>query len=300
LNRIGLFNPAFDEAAIGGFSQLIALTNTSATFETRARSYIDANCAQCHRPGGDGPTFDARYDTPLANQYITNYPAGVGNLGISDNAVIVRPKDLCRSTLYLRMNTTDNIIKMPALARNLIDTNAVAVIRDWINGLPGIPALAPPSMVPGGGVFTNAVGITLSSTNGGDTLYYTLDGSLPTTNSLLYSGALNLTNTVTVRATAAESGYNNSVAASATFTIIALPPLRITSINVSGPTLTLKAANGSTNGVYYLLTSTNVKTPLNQWTRVLTNQFDGNGNLNLSTNIINPTDVQRFFILQMQ
>jgi hypothetical protein len=76
--------------------------------------------------------------------------------------------------------------------------------------------------------------------------------------------------------------------------------LRITSINVSGPTLTLKAANGSTNGVYYLLTSTNVKTPLNQWTRVLTNQFDGNGNLNLSTNIINPTDVQRFFILQMQ
>jgi uncharacterized repeat protein (TIGR03806 family) len=300
LNRIGLFNPAFDEAAISSFAQLIPLTNTSATLETRARSYIDANCAQCHRPGGDGPTFDARYDTPLASQSITNFPAGVGNLGISDNAMVVRPKDLWRSVLYLRMNTTDNAIKMPTLARNLIDTNAVTVIRDWINGLPGMPALAPPSITPPGGTFTNAVGVTMSSTNVGASLYFTLDGSLPTTNSLLYSGTLNLTNTVTVRATAAESGYANSVAAGSTYTIIATPPLRITGIKVSGQTLMLTAANGSTNGVYYLLTSTNVKTPLNQWTRVLTNQFDGSGNLNLSTNILNPSDPQRFFLLQLQ
>lgn len=52
--------------------------------------------------------------------------------------------------------------------------------------------------------------------------------------------------------------------------------------------------------VYYLLTSANLKLPLSQWTRVLTNQFDGNGNLNLSTNVINPADDQRFFILQRQ
>src|SRR5262249_36759879 len=147
----------------------------------------------------------------------------------------------------LRMNSTDSAIKMPALARNLIDTNAVAVIGDWINSLPGLPALAPPSIAPGGGPFTNAVDVVLSSTNVGASLYFTLDGSLPTTNASLYLSPIHLTNTVTVRAVASESGYNNSVASSAIFTLAAPPTLRITGIAVNGPTLNLKAINGSTN-----------------------------------------------------
>jgi uncharacterized repeat protein (TIGR03806 family) len=300
LNRIGLFNPAFDESSISNFTKLVALTNLSETLETRARSYLDANCAQCHRAGGDGPTFDARYDIPLTSQHITNYPAGVGNLGISDNAMIVMPRDIWRSVLYQRMNTTDNTIKMPKLARNLVDTNAIAVITDWINSLPGLAALAPPSIAPGGGTFTNGINVTLSSTNVGASVYYTLDGSLPTINAFLYSAPINLTSNVTLRANAIENGYNNSVASNATFIIVAISPLRITSIGMNGPTLTIHATNGSTNGTYYLLSSPNVALPLNQWTPVLTNTFDGSGNLNLSTNIINPTDAQRFYILQMQ
>jgi hypothetical protein len=300
LNRIGLFNPAFDESSISNFTKLVALTNLSETLETRARAYLDANCAQCHRAGGDGPTFDARYDIPLTSQHITNYPAGVGSLGISDNAMIVMPRDIWRSVLYQRMNTTDNTIKMPKLARNLVDTNAVAVITDWINSLPGLAALAPPSIAPDGGTFTNGINVTLSSTNVGASVYYTLDGSLPTTNAFLYSVPINLTSNVTLRANAIENGFNNSVSSNATFTIVASLPLRITSIGVNGSTLTIHATNGSTNGTYYLLSSPNVALPLNQWTPVLTNTFDGSGNLNLSTNIINPTDAQRFYILQMQ
>ena len=217
LNRLGLFNPAFDEAAISNFEALSALTNVSASLQQRARSYLDANCAQCHQPGGTGITFDARYDTPLAQQNITNYPAAF-SLGF-DNACIAKADDVWRSMIWQRMNTNNPTVKMPPLARNLVDTNAVAVMADWINSLPGIPALAPPVITPNGGDYVSKIGVTLTPPDNNAAIYYTLDGSLPTTNSRLYSGTFNLTSNATVSANAFEAGYNNSVAASALFLV---------------------------------------------------------------------------------
>jgi hypothetical protein len=72
----------------------------------------------------------------------------------------------------------------------------------------------------------------------------------------------------------------------------------ITSIAVSGPTLTITANNGPANGEFVLLQSANVTLPLAQWTPVLTNSFDGSGNLTLSTNVVNPGNVQDFYTLR--
>ena len=58
------------------------------------------------------------------------------------------------------------------------------------------------------------------------TIYYTLDGSLPTTNSLRYTGPVNLLGNAVVSAGAFRTNYANSVATSALFLV---EPLHFTS-----------------------------------------------------------------------
>jgi len=219
LNRVGLFYPAIDEGSISNYEQMYAVTNQSASLVSRARSYLDANCAQCHQPGGSGPTFDARYNTPLTNQNLIYGVLSKGNLGY-DNAYVIVPKDTWRSVLYDRMNTVDPSIKMPPLARNVIDSNAVNELAAWINSLPGTPAEAPPVITPPGGTFAGSVNVTLIPPDTNATLYYTLDGTLPTPGSALYTGPFDLHVSATVMANAFESGFTNSVAASARFIIL--------------------------------------------------------------------------------
>ena len=266
LNQLGLFNPAFDEAGITHFEKLSALTNLNVSLQERVRSYLDANCAECHLPGGSGITFDARYETPLASAKITNYAAAF-NLGF-DNACIIKPGDIWRSMNYQRMNTTNGTYKMPPLARNLIDTNAVQVLSDWINSLPGTPALPPPTLLPPGGSFVGQAGVVVlpASTNG--VVYFTLDGSLPTTNSVLYTGPFTLLTSATVLASAYGTGYVNSVSAKGVFLI---EPLRFTTQGFAKNGFQLGFA-GVPGSNYVLQASTNLAT----WTAISTNQAQTN------------------------
>ena len=76
-----------------------------------------------------------------------------------------------------------------------------------------------------------------------------------------------------------------------------VPTPRITGISVSGITLNLTATNGANGGQYTLLGTTNITLPLNQWTAIFSNNFDGSGHLNVSTNVINPAVPHEFYTL---
>ena len=76
-------------------------------------------------------------------------------------------------------------------------------------------------MYPNGGSYNGAVSVTVQPPDTNAMVYYTVDGSLPTTNSFVYSGAIEITNSVKLlNANAFEAGYNNSVAVNAQFTIV--------------------------------------------------------------------------------
>lgn len=78
---------------------------------------------------------------------------------------------------------------------------------------------AMPTFSPAPGTYTGAQLITISSSTAGATIYYTTDGSTPTTASTQYTGPVTLSKTATLQAIAAASGLTNSAVASGVYTI---------------------------------------------------------------------------------
>jgi autotransporter-associated beta strand protein len=68
-------------------------------------------------------------------------------------------------------------------------------------------------------------------------------------------------------------------------------------ISLGANGLVLSGSNGVANWPYYVLAATNVGTPLSNWTPLLSNSFDGNGNF-IFTNS-SGSNAQQFFILQL-
>lgn len=101
----------------------------------RARSYLAANCAQCHLPGGPAPgTLDLRLHTAAAAMGAIDVRPSQGDLGLPD-AWIVRSGDHAASVLWERLQRLDNH-RMPPLGSSVVDELGSDVVGDWIDGLP--------------------------------------------------------------------------------------------------------------------------------------------------------------------
>jgi hypothetical protein len=83
--------------------------------------------------------------------------------------------------------------------------------------------VATPTFNPEAGTYSEAVSVTISCATEGAIIYYTLDGSNPMENGTVYTSAINITETTTVKAFAMKEGYLNSGVASATYTISEAP-----------------------------------------------------------------------------
>jgi hypothetical protein len=79
--------------------------------------------------------------------------------------------------------------------------------------------------------------------------------------------------------------------------VVALPAIGSSAVN-SGGRFVFSGTGGTPGGTYYVVTSTNLATAVTNWTRVLTNQFDGSGNFSVTNNPA--TNAQYFYRLQLQ
>ena len=82
-----------------------------------------------------------------------------------------------------------------------------------------LSAAATPAFSPEGGTYNGTQTVTITDATSGANIYYTLDGTTPTTQSTLYTGPVAITASATLSAIAAASGYSNSGVESATYTI---------------------------------------------------------------------------------
>jgi len=214
-NHLGLFDTNLDAADLKHLPQLARLDDSTRSLEDRARSYLDADCANCHRPRGTVANFDARYDTPLAKQNLIDGPVLIDER--IDNPRIIAPNDIWRSLLFMRTDTIE-AFKMPPLARNTIDEPGMKLLRQWIESLPGPPVLPPPAVAPRGGNYDQPVEVTLKSEPGA-TIRYTLDGTVPTTSDSIYEKPIRLTGPTIVRAKAFKPGFTKSITAQEIFIV---------------------------------------------------------------------------------
>src|SRR5208337_1320778 len=81
-----------------------------------------------------------------------------------------------------------------------------------------------PTFSPAAGTYGSSQTVTISDSTSGSTIYYTTNGTTPTTSSTKYTSAITVNSTETVKAIATASGYTNSAVGSAAYTFVAPTP----------------------------------------------------------------------------
>ncbi len=106
--------------------------------EQRARAYLEVNCAHCHDADGSASTSGlfmwASEKDPL-HYGVCKEPLSAGG-GVGARTWDVVPGDPDASILWFRMASTQPGLAMPQISRDVVDKEAVALIREWITALP--------------------------------------------------------------------------------------------------------------------------------------------------------------------
>lgn len=111
--------------------------NPKETLDSRARAYLEINCAHCHKPTGPAYTSGLflNYDNENPEHLgICKSPVAAGK-GTGGFLADIVPGNHKASILSFRMESNDAGIRMPELGRSVIHEEGVALINQWIDAM---------------------------------------------------------------------------------------------------------------------------------------------------------------------
>jgi hypothetical protein len=186
--------------------------------------------ALTYNVGAAPPTLTAPIFSPGAGAYLgaqtvaVTFPSGsTGCIGINTLPTAPVP-GTCGSggTTYAGPITVSTSETVNAIATRAGSINSAAATATFTITLP--PAAAP-TFSPAAGSYTASQSVVLSDATAGATIYYTTNGTTPTTGSTLYTGAITVSASETLEAIAVEAGYSNSPVTTAAYVIsLSAPP----------------------------------------------------------------------------
>ncbi len=142
LQELGLFDVApvapYAAALVTPYVSQAGTPPASATVEARARSYLHANCAHCHRPDGDFGYQDLRFDVKFADMGICNAEPRKGYAGVAGSTILT-PGNPALSVIHIRMQSLEDKVRMPQIATHQVDAAGLALIDEWIRSINACP-----------------------------------------------------------------------------------------------------------------------------------------------------------------
>ncbi|MEM9717992.1 MAG: discoidin domain-containing protein [Bacteroidota bacterium] len=124
--HLGIFDSPIGE--VESLIRNVHLGSSTAINQYKVRSYLDANCAFCHRPGGTDAAFDGRLKTRFESQGLLNTP--VQSAG-SQGEFVLLAGDTQHSELWVRDNSV-GADAMPPLGKSIVDQEYMNVLSEWI------------------------------------------------------------------------------------------------------------------------------------------------------------------------
>ncbi len=110
-------------------------SDTTKSLELRARSYIDINCAHCHRLGGHCDYVPMRFN--FSNTNMNDFGlCMVPTAQIEDGPFVINGGRSDQSELIIRISSVEESVRMPIIGRNVVHEEGVQLIKDWIDSIP--------------------------------------------------------------------------------------------------------------------------------------------------------------------
>jgi hypothetical protein len=120
------------------YAHLVDPADRRAGLDARARSYLHANCSQCHvMAGGGNAAIELEFATEPAKTNLLDVRPLHDSFGISD-ARLIAPGHPERSVLLQRLGHRGKG-HMPPLATSEVDREAVDLLREWIAVMKPVP-----------------------------------------------------------------------------------------------------------------------------------------------------------------